>query len=303
MKSLQEGDIVNNNYRIESTTGSPLRIPNHHAPVWRTAITILVSFLMVVGCGSNREEEAGERLQEAISLKEKGNFNLAKLKLDTLIHQYKDQAEYAQRARTLLRQINISEQERNLTFLDSMLVIQEETLQPMLRNFIVSDEYGSEKVFIHRRQRPENSFNRTYLKANLNESGDFFISSQYHGTEWIHHEQIRVYFRGESVSSIKVEEDGFNNRRFEDGQSKWEIIHFKDGKDNGIIDFIATNWDQPLRVQFIGRRHEYIIMEQFDREAIRDGYEISFILKEIQRIKDEREKVKRTLNRLIKSEN
>ncbi|ASB51004.1 hypothetical protein CDL62_01090 [Alkalitalea saponilacus] len=258
---------------------------------------------MVVGCGSNREEEAGERLQEAISLKEKGNFNLAKLKLDTLIHQYKDQAEYAQRARTLLRQINISEQERNLTFLDSMLVIQEETLQPMLRNFIVSDEYGSEKVFIHRRQRPENSFNRTYLKANLNESGDFFISSQYHGTEWIHHEQIRVYFRGESVSSIKVEEDGFNNRRFEDGQSKWEIIHFKDGKDNGIIDFIATNWDQPLRVQFIGRRHEYIIMEQFDREAIRDGYEISFILKEIQRIKDEREKVKRTLNRLIKSEN
>lgn len=264
-----------------------------------TLRTISIFLLVVLfACGPSRLEEAGRRLEEAHKLREAGNFNLAKLKLDTIIREYSDQAEKVMLARELLREININEQERSLHFLDSMLLVKEELLAPMMRNFILSDEYGTDKILIHRRQRPENSFNRTFLRAHLNEAGDFFISSRYHGTSWINHRQIRVYIRDQSVLSEVIPEDGFNNRRFEDGQDKWEIVNYKDGKDNGIIDFIAKNWNDPLRVQFIGQKHEYIIMEQFDREAIRDGYEISFILKDIREIKSEKQKTQNTLNEL-----
>ncbi len=261
-------------------------------------LVITFHFVFFLACSPSRLDQAVVKLQEAVKLKDEGNINLARLKLDTLILQYSDQPEQIREAKELLRQINISEQERNIHYLDSMLLIQEERLEPMMKNFIVTDEYGTKKIFIHRRQRPENCFNRTFLRAHLNEFGDFFISSRYHGTKWINHHQIKVYYKGQSVSSESVPQDEFDNRQFEDGENKWEIVNYKDGKDNGIIDFIASNWNEPLRVQYIGQAYEYIIMEQFDREAIRDGYEISFILKEIKRIKEEISKINSLLQEL-----
>ncbi|WP_062128208.1 hypothetical protein [Geofilum rubicundum] len=261
-------------------------------------LLLLLPILLIISCGPSRQEQAQEKLAEAISLKDSGYFNMAKLKLDSLIHEFKDLPEEADSAKALLTEINISEQTRNLQFLDSALVAQEALLEPLMKNFILSDEYGSTKILIHKRQKPENSFNRTFLRAHLNQSGDFFISSRYHGTKWIYHQQIKVYYKNQSVLSEIVKEDGFNNRRFEDGEFKWEIVNYKDGKDNGIVDFIANNWDSPLRVQFMGKGYEYIIMEKFDREAIRDGYEISFILKEIDRIKTEKTRVLQTLQKL-----
>ncbi|MGQ1788559.1 hypothetical protein [Saccharicrinis sp. GN24d3] len=39
-------------------------------------------------------------------------------------------------------------------------------------------------------------------------------------------------------------------------------------------------------------------MEKFDKDAIADGYEISFVLQEISRVKKEKENVKKELARL-----
>jgi hypothetical protein len=260
----------------------------------------LLPILLFFSCGPSRQELAQEKLAEAISLKDSGNFNLAKLKLDSMLQSFKDLPEETKSAKALLVEINISEQQRNLSFLDSALISQEALLEPLMKNFILSDDYGATKTLIHKRQKPENSYNRTFLRAHLNEAGDFFISSRYHGTKWIYHQQIKVYYQNQSVLSEIVEEDKFNNRRFEDGEFKWEIVNYKDGKDNGIVDFIATNWEKPLRVQLLGKAHEYIILEQYDREAIRDGYEISFILKEIDRIKAELSRTQKTLQELNK---
>lgn len=260
-------------------------------------VSILV-FFVVIGCGPSRQEQASEELNEIILLKESGNFNLARLKLDTLIRAYSDQSEQVNKARELMKNITIMEQERSLVYLDSMLIVKERLLEPMMKNFIVSDEYGTEKILIHKRQKPENSYNRTFLRAHLNESGDFYISSRYHGSDWIYHQQIKVYNKDQSVFTEVVPEDGFDNRRFDDQGAKWEIVKYKEGKDNGVIDYIASHWKDPLKVQYIGKRNSYIVLEQFDKEAIRDGYEISFILKELHSIKTERGKVNQALRKL-----
>jgi len=258
----------------------------------------LLPILIIFSCGPSRQEQARQKLTETIRLADSGDYNLAKLKLDSIILNFKDLPQETKSAKELLNKINISEQQRNLEFLDSALTAQENILKPLMKNFILSDDYGTNKVLIHKRQKPENSYNRSYIKANLNTKGDFYISSWYHGTKWINHTQIKVYYKKQSVLSEIIERDGFNNRKIEDGDSKWEIVNYKNGKDNGIIDFIATNWQSPLRVQFRGSGYEYIIMEKYDREAIRDGYEISFILKEISKIKAEKSLAEKNLNKL-----
>src|SRR5690606_29494936 len=102
----------------------------------------LLPILLFFSCGPSRQEQAQEKLAEAISLKDSGNFNMAKLKLDSLIHTYKDLPEETKSAKALLVEININEQERNLQFLDSALISQEALLEPLMKNFILSEEYG-----------------------------------------------------------------------------------------------------------------------------------------------------------------
>lgn len=252
-----------------------------------------------MGCGPSRKQKADDKILEISILKEKGNYNVARIKIDSFINDFPDQLEQVNIARRFLNEISKLEQERNLLYLDSMLSAKEALLAPMMKNFLLSDDYGAEKVLIHKRQIPENNYNRTFLRANLNEKGDFYISSRYFGDKWIYHNQIKVYNQSQSVLSDVVPEDGFDNRRFDDMAAKWEIVKFKYGKDNGIIDYIATHWQEPLKVQFIGKGHTYIVMEKHDKEAIRDGYEISFVLKEIRKIKEEKKKVEKTLKETL----
>lgn len=264
-------------------------------------LTMALTLFILWGCTPSAVRMTDEKFDEAKALKDYGNFNLAKLKLDSVIVLAGSNSEKGKEALKLLAEIEIDEQERNLRFLDSVLVEHEELLVPLMKNFELSDEYGSEKQLIHKRQKPENSYNRTYLRAHLGEEGNFYISSRYHGLKWINHNKIRVYFGPESVISEQVSDNGIDMRRFEDGEFKWEFVYYKEGKDNGVVDFIASNADKPLRVEFIGKSREYVIMEQYDREAIRDAYEISFILKEIKRIKDEKKNSEELLNKLKSS--
>nr|WP_321405448.1 hypothetical protein [uncultured Carboxylicivirga sp.] len=259
---------------------------------------ILLFSVLFIACGPNRQELAKAKFDKAQELFQNKQFNDAKLMIDTINDDFADQIEFTTRANDLLRKITIDEQKNNLLFLDSLLVEKEHELEPLLKNFTESSDYGAKKILIHKRQKPENSYNRVYIRAHLDWDGNFYISSHYTGTTHINHNQIKVYFSGNHALSEQVEEDGFQNRHFEDGENVWEVVNYKDGKDNGVIDFIASNSDQSLKVQFIGKKYYYIVMEKFDKEAIRDGYEISFVLKEVKRIKDEREKVKKELSRL-----
>ena len=258
-------------------------------------MAVLAFFLVLMGCGPSAEEQAADKMEDAIRLKESGRLNQARMKLDTIIADYEDLTGQVADAKRLLRDIRLLEQKRSLAYLDSAITEKKAELDPLLDGFIESEDYGNKITYIHRRQRPEVSYHRTFLRAHLDESGNFYISSRYHGTEWIRHDQIRVYNAGESVTSEKIPEDSFDNRRFESGEDKFEIVRYKEGADNGIVDFIASNVEKPLKAEFIGDKHYYIVMEQFDKEAIRDAYETSFVLKELKGLKAEKRRVQKQI--------
>ncbi len=261
----------------------------------RLLLLFVLFSVIFISCGPSEKERAADAFNRAQKLYDAKNFNDTKLLLDSIIENMPGQIEYVNKAENMLRTIKIAEQEHNLTFLDSMLTVKQEELKPMMKNFIESNEYGSKTLLIHKRQKPENSYGRTFVRAHLDMDGNFYISSRYSGDHYIYHDQIKVYYSGNSAITDKVEFDGFDNRRYEDGGTYWEIVNYKDGKDNGVIDFIAANWDKPLKVQFRGKKYYYIVMEKFDKEAIRDANEIAVVLKEIKRIKDEITNVKKQL--------
>ncbi|WP_075591581.1 outer membrane protein assembly factor BamD [Labilibacter marinus] len=262
------------------------------------SIWVLFLSALLLACGPTPEEIAKEKFEKANDLFNQEKYNDAKVALDSIIENFPKEIEFVTRAEDLMRTIKIGEQERNLVFFDSALVKKEEELKVLMKNFIVSNDYGKKEVLIHKRQKPQNSYSRTYLRAHLDMEGNFYISSRYSGKNYIYHNKIKVYHKDQSVTSEQIPEDGFDNRKFEDQGTYWEVVNYKNNNDNGIIDFIAQNTSKPLKVQFIGKKHYYIVMEKFDKEAISDGYEISFVLKEIARIKKEKSNIKKELSRL-----
>lgn len=256
-------------------------------------------FVFIVGCDRKSGEIAKDKLDRASENFNLLQFNEAMLVLDSIIEEFSGDIEYVTRAEDLIRKIKIGEQERNLVYLDSVLATKHEELDVLMKNFRISKEYGEKEVLIHKRQKPQNSFSRNYLRAHLDMEGNFYISSRYAGNKYIYHNKIKVYHKDQSVVSEEITFDEFENRHFEDGGNYWEVVNYKNNADNGIIDFIAQYAHLPLKVEYIGKEHCYIVMEKFDKEAIRDGYEISFVLKEITKIKREIVNSKKQLEHLM----
>lgn len=267
----------------------------------RVSISIGLFILVIilsVRCSENNEKIAERKFELASQLFEAKSYQLAKLTLDTFFVASEGNASMTLKGHDLLKKISIEEQTNNLQFLDSLLKVKVLELEQLMKNFVTSQEYGSDPILIHKRQNTTNSYSRSFIRANLNLLGDFYISSHYTGTSYIHHNQIKVYYGDQSISTEVILEDGFNNRDFEAGGLKWEIVRYKDGLDNGVVDFISRNYNKPIKAQFVGKSSIYIVLESYDKEAIRDAYEISFLLKEKTKIVQQIANVKRELLKL-----
>lgn len=250
---------------------------------------ILLALFLHSGCRNRQIKQSKNQYEQAMTLFKAKEFNGAKIILDSVIEHSDKKHEIYLKAERLLEQIKISEQKQNLVFLDSLMFEKESQIKTLKRFFVADSIEGLATRLVHFRQKEQNSFNRSFIKPNLDENGTFFLSSQYCGVSSVEHTQIKVYFDGNAVLSEKIDYDDNLNRRYGDAAYKWEIIQFKDGRDNGIVDFIVQNFDKPLKVQFIGKTSLFIVMESYDKEAIRDSYEMSFLIREIARIKREKE--------------
>jgi hypothetical protein len=139
---------------------------------------------------------------------------------------------------------------------------------------------GQPGSYEHKRQTVESSWNRTFLKIVLNEKGDAWMLSHYYGKEWIDHTSLRIY---DDKNYILTDTIGLGhewNRKVEDLGDRWETIEFRDGSDAGALAFIHDNYRKSIKVKFTGKTFQYILMENYDKEAIKNGWELAQVLKE-----------------------
>jgi len=259
---------------------------------------LALSLLTMIACESATDKLVKTHMKQADECYQQKNYIKAKGLLDTVIDISDPESETAIKARKLLRSISIDEQKNNLKYLDSMLIEREKALIPLKRNFLEVKEEGLPMMLVHTKQLAAHNYLRSYIKPALDSAGNYYITSYLCCGSFIHHTRIKASAGDQSIESEEVPFNDFENRHLDDGQYKWEIVKFKDGKDNGVIDFIAQNADKPIKIQYIGKSSTAVFLEQYDKEAIRDSYEISLILKEIAQIKTNRENAQKELKRL-----
>jgi len=108
--------------------------------------------------------------------------------------------------------------------------------------------------------------------------GDIYLESQYYADDWLFHTRIEVKIGDKIFKSKDVPLFSANNIHEPSGDIIWENVTYTD--DNGIIKAIAESGNTPVKVRFIGKYYDDFTLSSKDKQAIKDSYELSQLIKQ-----------------------
>lgn len=249
-------------------------------------IILLINILIINACVSETRKAAEQKMNQASGLILSGEFERGMALLDSIPVWFPEEYGIVGKALILKKEAASAYHQEFISHAQIMLDGFTLQVDELSRNFIFSaGPAGRSGTYEHKRQTVRRSWNRIFLKTNLTEDGQFWLSSHYYGSEWIDHYCIKVYDKELYLFSDTISLNDPNNRKIEDGTDRWEKIDFRDGADKGIVGLIIQNQDRRLKVRFTGKKHYYIVMESFDKKAVKEGYELAQVLKEVYELK------------------
>jgi hypothetical protein len=254
-------------------------------------ITVCLA-IFLVSCGPSDEDKARAKVNFAKMLLEKQDTAQALLHLDSIALLFPEARYSTNAAKNIISEINFSLLHRKETELDTINVRIAE-LEKLFEK--EKTEFDRFTQYIHKKQTVQGSLIRSFIQVHLDERGDLYLSSNYHGKNSINHVGLRVYDGEIDAKTDTIPIGDANNHQSDFMEFKWEKVSYRNGKDNGVIEFIANNTDRKLKAVFLGKGQNYIILEEFDKTAVKDALELSKSIKS----KSELEKEVQTLQKKL----
>ncbi|NLO03784.1 MAG: hypothetical protein GX126_15930 [Bacteroidales bacterium] len=248
------------------------------------SLFVLFATILITSCGPSDEDRAGLKLSHARALLEKNDTVAALLHLDSIPELFPKAVYAVNAAKNLVSEIEFDLLHKKEAELDSLQVKITDLEKPFDKEKTPYDRYTQ---YIHKRQNFQRSWDRSYIKVQLDERGDLWLSSNYHGEQWLNHTGLRVYDQGDDAKTEEIPVGDPDNHRSDFMEAKWEKVTYRNGKDNGVMDFIANNADRRLKAVFLGDRYHYIILETYDKQAVIDALALSEALKKKKKLEDE----------------
>ena len=219
---------------------------------------------------------AEEKFSYAVSLCQKGDSVTALVHLDSIRVLYPEAFEAIGKADEWRRKINSEFLFRKQDQFDKLTERLIELEGLFTKEKTPYDRYTQ---YIHKRQNFDRRWNQSFIQVHLDERGELFISSNYYGAQWLHHIGIRVYDDVFQAKTDSVPLTDPSNHRSDFMGTHWEKVSYTKGKDNGVIQFIADNAERNLKAVFLGQRMYYIVLEKFDKQALKEALDLSSAIK------------------------
>lgn len=242
-----------------------------------------LSLLLLAAC-DNTEKKAQEKITLAQEAFNKGDFNEAKLQLDSIKILYPKAFEARKAGIKLLQQVELKEQQQSLVYLDSMMQEKQKAFDELKGQFVLEKDTAYQKIgnYFYPTQTVEKNVHRSYLRAQVNERGEMSMTSIYCGPYNIHHSAVKVTAKDGSFAETPASNDSYETT---DLGEKIEKCDYKLGNDGSVIGFIYLNKDNDIKVDYLGERKYSVKMQPNDRKAFAAVYELAQILSAIEEIK------------------
>ena len=230
------------------------------------------------------EKKAGEKLQAAREAFELGNYNEAKILIDSIKMLYPKAFETRRAGIGLMREVELKEQEKSLVYLDSMLQAKQKDFDAIKGKYTFEKdaEYQNIGNYLHPSQVIEKNLHRSFLRFQVDENGVMSMTSIYCGAHNIHHVAVKVTAPDGSFAETPAAKDSYETT---DLGEKIEKADFKLGEDGNVMGFLYLNKDKNIKVNYQGERPYSITMTPADRQALASVYELAQLLSSMTEIK------------------
>lgn len=237
------------------------------------------------------EKKAGEKLQAARSAFEQGNYNEAKILIDSIKILYPKAFETRRAGIGLMQEVELQEQEKSLVYLDSMLQIKQKEFDAIKGKFAFEKDAEYQKIgnYLHPSQVVEKNLHRSFLRFQVNEKGEMSMTSIYCGPRNIHHIAVKVIAPDGSFAETPASKDSYETT---DLGEKIEKADYKIGEDGNVMAFINLNKDKNIKVNYLGEHPYSITMTPADRQALASVYELAQLLSSMTEINKNIEEAK-----------
>lgn len=248
----------------------------------------LCATLVLASCGNDAEKKANERLTTARTAFEQGDYNEAKLQIDSIKILYPKAFDARREGISLMQQIELKEQQQSLVYLDSILQTKQKEFESIKNKYVLEKdaEYQQTGNYFWPTQTVEKNLHRSFLRFQVNEQGVMSMTSIYCGGSNLHHFAVKVIAPDGSFAETPASKDSYETT---DLGEKIEKADYKMGADGNVMGFLYLNRDKNIKVEYIGDRKYTTTMTPSDRQALAGIYELSQLLSSIGQIKKEQE--------------
>ena len=220
----------------------------------------------------------------------KGNLDLLNIVLIGITNGIPEHDEKYEMHRLIgaLLSSELKEQEKTLVYLDSLLQKKQSELDAIKGKFTLEKDAEYQKIgnYLHPSQVIEKNLHRSYLRFQVNETGQMSMTSIYCGPSNIHHISVKVIAPDGSFAETPASKDSYETT---DLGEKIEKADYKIGEDGNVIGFLYLNKDKNIKVNYQGERPYSTTMTPADRQAVASIYELAQLLSSITEIKKEME--------------
>lgn len=247
-------------------------------------VTLLACLCCTFISCNNVEKKAGEKLRTAREAFERGDYNEAKIQIDSIKILYPKAFETRRQGIGLMQQVELKEQENSLVYLDSMLQAKQDEFEKIKGKFTFEKDAEYQKIgnYLHPSQVIEKNLHRSFLRFQVDETGKMSMTSIYCGPRNIHHVAVKVTAPDGSFAETPASKDSYETT---DLGEKIEKADYKLGEDGNVIGFIYLNKDKNIKVNYLGERPYTTTLTPNDRKAAAQVYELAQILSSITEIK------------------
>jgi len=250
---------------------------------------LAICAIFIIAC-SEKNEEAKMYLQNIQSLYEKGDYETATLKIDSIQILFPKAFDEIKGGIALLQDVRKAQNIKMIADCDSAINF----LQPKVDSIKNLFKYDIDKKYQEKgRYLPKSTLNAvltsTTLRSGVNENGQLFIESVFVGGNQ-YHDAVKVSLKdGSFAQTLSVNEDGLNFR-FTDGGRHYETITFSGKDQNNVGRFIYAFADKPLTVTLTGKNTTSFGLSNVSKKAISDSYLLSTWILDIDSLNIRKEK-------------
>ena len=246
---------------------------------FKISFVLLLTLIFVsFSCNSRKQEEkqADKRLDIIRALISANKLNEAKSEIDSIHALYPRLVNKRKLAVALEDTIILRESYRTVNYCTKILPELKSGYEQLFKNFVFQKNEKYEKIgkYVYKSQVGEQNTGRNYLKYEVDENGDTYLTSMYSGAK-LNQFTIQVAVAGMTVTTDTVAKNTGVLHAFNDGERYYEQLTFKNEADGGIAEFIHTNKGLSLKVNLLGAKNSSYVLQQADKVAISETFKFA----------------------------